>query len=498
MKHKSSKQQHVSRRRILKTMGGVLGTAALGCGSDEGNTPVVTLNSSASSGAGGAGGSGQGGAGMGGSGQGGGTAADPCMDGAGYSPDELLAPIETIVVLCMENRSFDHYLGSLRLVEGRDVLGLSGTESNPDPNGMTVPIFNLKDFTPADPPHDWDSSHTQFNGGKNDGFVIAHAGNSQNDVMGYHLRSQIPITYALADASAICHRYFASVMGPTWPNRFYLHGGTSKGQKSNLPVLGFDSIWDLLGDAKIPAKNYYHDVAWASGAIFKLSGLSGIETFFEDAAAGTLPPFSIIDPQFFGAGANDDHPDHDIQLGQALIAAVFSALAKSPQWNKCLFVLTYDEHGGFFDHIAPPKTVDEDPEFEQMGFRVPTLVAGPFVKGGCVIDTVFEHSSVIKTVCQRFKLPFLNQRVQAANDLSSVIAPMYFNAPKPAPSLPMLKLSKQKILSRPLRTGHHQEMWEAAERGIIPKALDRRSKGLGAMEQVLAWGEKLGALRIGR
>ncbi len=491
------KRKNVSRRRVLQGMSGALGTAALGCGSDNPTTPVVPING----GSGGQGGmnqgaGGAGGQGMGSGGQGGASAADPCMDGSGYSPEELLAPIENIVVLCMENRSFDHYLGALQMLEGKEVLGLLGNESNPDPNGNIIQVFNLMNFTPADPPHDWDACHAQFNGGKNDGFVIAHAGDSQNDVMGYHVRSQIPITYALSDAAAICHRYFASVMGPTWPNRFYLHGGTSQGQKSNLPEFGFDSIWDLLEDAKIPAKNYYHDIAWCSGAFFKVGGTAGIEEFFADAAAGTLPPFSIIDPQFFGAGANDDHPDHDIQLGQALISSVFTALAKSPQWDKCLFVLTYDEHGGFFDHIVPPKTVDDDPEFEQMGFRVPTLVAGPFVKRGCAINTVLEHSSIVKTVCQRFKLPYLNKRVQAANDLSSVIAPMYFGKPQPPPVMPMLKLSKQKILSRPLRTGHHQEMWEAAEKRVIPKALDRRSMGLGSMESVLAWGEKLGAIRL--
>src|SRR6185503_17067203 len=163
----------------------------------------------------------------------------------------------------------------------------------------------------------------------------------------------------------------------------------------------------------ISAVNYFHDIAWKSGALLKTSGNQGIEKFFEAAAAGTLPQFSMIDPQFFGSGANDDHPDHDVQLGQALIATVFNALAKSPQWSKCLFVLTYDEHGGFFDHVAPPTTVDDDSDFEQMGFRVPTIVAGPFVKRGCAVSTVLEHTSIIKTLTTRFDLPLLTQRVAA-------------------------------------------------------------------------------------
>jgi phospholipase C len=418
---------------------------------------------------------------------------------SGLAPEELLAPIENIVVLCMENRSFDHYLGALSLLEGMKVLGLNGTESNPSPDGPDVKVFNLEDFTPADPPHGWDACHAQWNEGKNDGFVIEHAGASQDDVMGYHIRKQIPITYALADASAICHRYFASVMGPTWPNRFYLHGATSKGQQGNFPVFsGFKSIWGLLEDAGISAKNYYHDIAWCSGAFFKTTGLAGVEEFFSDAAAGTLPQFSIIDPQYFGAGANDDHPDHDVQLGQALIASVFTALAKSPQWSKCLFVLTYDEHGGFFDHVAPPTTADDDAAFRQLGFRVPTLVAGPFVRTGCPVDTLLEHVSVIKTLTKRWDLPSLNQRVDAANDLSSTISPMFLKNPQPAPELPMLDVSMSRVRSRMLRPAraHHEEMWDAAERRMIPRHLDRRSQGLGATESVLAWGEKLGALRI--
>jgi phospholipase C len=481
-------------------MGAAIGTAALGCGSGAADSVV---SGGAQAGVGGAGGgydNGAGGNGGGGGngGAGGAQPVDHCKDTGGLSAEDLLAPIETIVVLCMENRSFDHYLGALRLLEKKEIIGLTGMESNPAPDGTSVPIFNLTDFTPSDPPHGWDACHAQWNQGANDGFVKEHAGDSQNDVMGYHVREQIPITYALADASAICHRYFASVMGPTWPNRFYLHGGTSKGQKGNLPVFGYKSIWNLLSDAGISAKNYYHDIAWASGAFFKTGGLAGIDSFFQDAAAGALPQFSIIDPQFFGAGANDDHPDHDVQLGQALIATVFSALANSPQWSKCLFVLTYDEHGGFYDHVPPPTTEDDEAGFEQLGFRVPTLVAGPFVQSGCAVDTLLEHTSIVKTATTRFGLPTLNKRVAAANDLSGAISPHFFDKPQPAPELPKLDVSMSAIraLSARPRSEHHPEIWQAAERGIIPRRLDRRSAGLGASEHVLAWGERLGALRI--
>ncbi len=489
------------RRRAMKGMGGVAASVALGCSEDETGT----------TGTGGAGGAGQGvttggpatTAGPGttnatgpGSGGGGGGPGDPCADDPSLTPEELLAQIDTIVVLCMENRSFDHYLGALRFLEGReDIDGLDGTESNPQPGGGDVTVFQLNDFTVVDPPHSWDQCHAQWNMGANDGFVTEHAGPNQAEVMGYHIREQIPITYALADSYAICHSWFSSVMGPTWPNRFYLHGGTAQGTKGNTPLLNFTSIFDLLDDAGITHRNYYTDVPWCSGAYFKVSGISAIEQFFGDAGAGTLPNFSIIDPGFFGSGANDDHPDHDIQLGQALISTIYAALAGSPQWGSCLLIITYDEHGGFFDHVAPPTTDDDDAEFQQMGFRVPTLVIGPHVKKGCAVSTLLEHTSVMKTAQVKWGLPIINQRVAAAYDVSSCISPEYLRNPQPPIPLPMLTISRAS-LQRPPPPVFHQEMWDAAERGVIPPHLDRRAQSAEIALRVLEWGERLGAVRL--
>ena len=333
--------------------------------------------------------------------------------GDGFTDSKLLAGIDTVVVLCMENRSFDHYLGSRLIDEGLNVNGITGDESNPAPDGSSVSPFRLDEFVTQDIDHSWDACHAQWNHGKNDGFVMAHAGPNQRDPMGYHDRAQLPAAYQLGDAFSVCDRWHASVMGPTWPNRFYLHGATSKGGKTNTPIAGFKSIWSLLDDADISHKNYFHDVPWATSAYGKLSHLSRVENFFEDAQAGKLPSYSLIDPQFFGAGANDDHPDHNPQLGQALIASIYAALAQSPQWNRCLFVVTYDEHGGFYDHVAPPKISSEtNAEFQQLGFRVPSIVAGPMVKQGATVSAMFDHVSILSTVSRRFKLPALNDRVR--------------------------------------------------------------------------------------
>jgi phospholipase C len=264
-------------------------------------------------------------------------------------------------------------------------------------------------------------------------------------------------------------------------------------------VVGFTSGFNLLDDAGISNVNYYHDLPWCSGGYFKLGGLAGIDAFFADAQAGALPAFSIIDPHFFGDGANDDHPDHNIQLGQVLIGAVYNALAQSPQWGQCLLVITYDEHGGFFDHVPPPAKVDEDPEFSQLGFRVPSIVTGPFARRGCVVSTPFEHVSVARTLRTRFGIPSLNAREAATNDLSSCIDPAFFGRPQPPVVLPAVQLSMSALRAwaarRPRRI-EHPELWEAAERGIIPRHLDRRREGDAIFRRVLANAERLGAVRI--
>jgi phospholipase C len=214
-----------------------------------------------------------------------------------------------------------------------------------------------------------------------------------------------------------------------------------------------------------------------------------------------LPAFSILDPSFFGGGANDDHPDHDVQLGQALIATVVAALGQSPQWDRCLFVLTYDEHGGFFDHVPPPTTIDADSEFRQLGFRVPSLVIGPTVRRGCAVDDVFEHSSVVATVTKRWGFAPLNQRAAQVNDLSSCIDPRRISAPLPPPLLPMMRISRSAVTRRQelaRRAGQvsHVELMHAIEARRLPRALDRRAEADAIAHRVLAWGERLGAVRI--
>ena len=418
------------------------------------------------------------------------------------TPDELLAGIDTFVVLCMENRSFDHVLGARRLLEGRAVEGLRAEMTNPDRDGRPVQIHRLSTFNHVDPPHDWDPVHRQWNEGAMDGFVRVHPGPDAAQVMGYFAREDLPVTWALADAFVTCDHWFSSVLGPTWPNRFYLHGASAMGVQGNTPALGLQTVFGRLEQVGKSHCNYFCDIAWATGGYLRLANNAGIERFFADARNGQLPNVAYVDPQFFGAGANDDHPDHDVRLGQAFIGAVYAALRSSPQWNRCMLIITYDEHGGFFDHLPPPAVTDENPAFRRLGVRVPGLVAGPTVRRGATVSNTFDHVSVVATLTRRFGLRPLNDRVRATNDLSACIDPALVDSPRPGPALPpppvipMASLVERDRLLRGRPPLHHRELWQAAEALQLPPHLDRRHHSLAIAERWLSAGERLGALRL--
>lgn len=510
------------RRRVLQGLGGAAGAIAVGCGSsDESTGPSPSTGGGGVGGDGGAGGMPQGGGGVGGVGGtggdggvgGAGGAAPDCEGSLGLSAQELLAPIEHIVVLCMENRSFDHYFGgSLALVEGRaDVDGLVGTETNPHPQDGPIPVHHMMNLEPEDPPHQWDAVHTQWNLGDMDGFVQAALDENPShpdydEVMGYYLRDQVPIHHALADEYALPNAYFCSVLGGTWPNRFYLHGATSNGQQQNVPVLsGYTPIWGALKSLGLTVRNYHGDVPWALGGYFKQDDMSPFAEFEADAAAGTLPNFSIIDPRFFGAGANDDHPSNaNVPLAQALISDVYTTLAQSPVWDKCLFVLTYDEHGGFFDHVAPPISGDTLVDFNHMGVRVPAVVAGPYVRHGCAVNTVVDHVAILATLGTRWGVAPLTPRMAASNDLSSFIDPALVQSGTPrAPiTLPRLTVSRAAIaahaerLKRGQVPAQHPELIDALRQHGILRAVMRKLDHDAALKHHLERAAKRGVIRL--
>ncbi|MCH9688513.1 MAG: phosphoesterase [Deltaproteobacteria bacterium] len=478
-------------------MGAVIGAATVGCGDDQSGDGNADGSSGAATGATGdppESTDSSGGADTTGAGSGEGTTEETSADSTtgepvdecgpdtkGLAPEELLAQIDTVVVVMMENRSTDHYFGSATFREGWTIEGLTGRETNLRADGTPVPVFQMNNLTPADPPHQWVDCHLQWNMGENSGFVIVHEQvhpQSFDEVMGYHIRSQIPVLYALADNYTLYDHWFGSAMAGTWPNRFHLHAATSDGQQENLPEPGLTTIWDVLDDAGISNANYYSDVAWVWGAFLNplASYTDSIDEFFDAAETGTLPTFSIIDPNFGllpgGEGGNDDHPVHDITLGQIFLASVYQALANSSHWNNCLLIITYDEHGGFYDHVSPPTTFDPLEQFQQLGHRVPSLVVGPHVRRGCIDSTVVDHVSVLSTITRRFGLPPLNERVVQTADLSGAINPDLLGDPQPPIQLPVLSVSVSEVLSK--RGTGQDELATMIAAGEVPLPADRR------------------------
>jgi phospholipase C len=346
--------------------------------------------------------------------------------------------------------------------------------------------------------------HAQWNGGAMDGFVTEHQmvnPDSYTEVMGYHTRDDLPALYALAENYTICDRWFCSVLGATWPNRFFLHCASSGGQQENLPEPGLTSIWSLLADAGLTGRNYYSDVAWVWGAFANPfpSYTDGIDEFFTAAADGTLPSYVVIDPNFglLGGGANDDHPDHNITMGQVFLQSVYEALAQSPQWDRCLLVITYDEHGGFYDHVQTLQVADDLPQFEQLGVRVPAVVIGPYVRRGCVNSTKFDHVAPIKTATIRYGLPSINVRVDDANDLSSCIDPTTLDDPQPPVELDPIEADLEDLLREAPPTSH-PELREMIANGSIPLPPDRAYPGAGRdlALRLIAHAQRLGVLKL--
>jgi phospholipase C len=383
----------------------------------------------------------------------------PGDTGSSGSAPRVPGDIDTIVICMMENRSFDHVFGSYSLVEGRsEVDGLLPGMGNADSSGRfheVVPLTNP--CTHPDPPHGWSTSRTQFGDGRNDGFVTAYEtrGGSFDltQCISWQSRAQQPVSYALADRFSLCQRWFSSVLSSTWPNRLYWHAATSQGVEGNdMPPEGrytARTLWDQLDDAGIEWANYYTDLPTL--ALFArpdwAERLYGIDDFYVDAAAGTLPSVVTLDP---GAASNDDHPPHHPLMGQLFIGSVVQALMDSPQWERTLFILTYDEAGGFYDHVPPGTMPDDHAEagFDQLGFRVPSLVVGPWVREGYVSDTVFDHTAAMAFVREWFGIDeALTARDAASNRLSEVLdlQRMAEGLPRSPIQLPEVVLDEESI-----------------------------------------------------
>jgi phospholipase C len=376
------------------------------------------------------------------------------------TPHGAAIPIDHIVVLMQENHSFDNYFGRLPAFGHHDVDGLPAGAANPDSNGTPVSTFHENRYCTADTDHSWTGSHLEFSGGKNDGFVIQNNPDGARAI-GYYDQGDLPFYYALAGNFAIGDRYFCSVLGPTFPNRMHLLAGTSFGHiRNDLNPTGFvqPTIFDTLNAHNVSWRVYYNDFSYA-GLLFHLSSASRARlvrftNFMRDAAAGTLPQVSFVDPAMGIVSVEfDEHPPANIQQGQQFAAQVTEAVLDSPTWPRTALFITYDEHGGFYDHVPPPAACPPDDiapmldpsdpssdfpaQFDRYGFRVPLMVVSPYARPGFVSHVIYDHTSILRFIETRFDLPALTNRdanAQPMLDLFDFSHPALLNPPLLSPA----------------------------------------------------------------
>jgi len=348
--------------------------------------------------------------------------------------------IEHFIVLMLENRSFDHMLG-FSGIPGID--GLTGAESNPDTTGAQVKVSNdaqyIGDYEP-DPGHELFDVNVQIFSNQDatpgtaplmQGFIqnyfqVCNDAKRARDVMKCFSPGRLPILTYLAQHYAVCDRWFSSVPGPTLPNRSFAHAATSLGSAVGPPFLGdLHTIYAVLNQQQVSAKIYYQDYTMALtfkellGNQTEYFGL--YEDFLDACKNDALPNYCFIEPRYNAddtGGAHepaDQHPDHDVRDGEALIHDVYLALTSNPNvWQKTLLLIVYDEHGGLYDHVEPPSCVNPDGktsaapafDFTRLGIRVPAVMASPYIKPGTVIGsadgTLYDHASIIATARKLF------------------------------------------------------------------------------------------------
>ncbi len=357
-------------------------------------------------------------------------------------PKPQRSGIEHIVLVMMENRSFDHFLGWLPGANGRQA-GLSYT----DAAGVSHPTYPLapdyQGCAHPDPDHTYAGARIEYDNGACDGWLRA----GQNDVyaIGYYTQSDLAFLGNAAPAWTACDNYFAALLGPTFPNRIYQHAAqTDRLDDTLLPISTLPTIWDRLADHSLSGRYYFSDVPIVGFWGTKYLSISHLVTdFFADCAAGTLPHVAYVDPFFLGEAeglSNDDHPHADIRNGEAFLNSIYEAVTTSPNWPNTVLVINFDEWGGFFEHVPPalapiPSTDAALGSDGRRGFRVPALVVSPWSPRGGIAQGLYDHTSVLRMIEWRWHLRPLTVRDATANNLAEVLD--FAHADLRAPQFPV-------------------------------------------------------------
>ncbi len=337
--------------------------------------------------------------------------------------DPASCGIDHVIVFMMENRSFDHFLGWLSGADGRQA-GLTYVDSA-GVSHATYPLApDYQGCSYADPDHSYAGGRVEYNGGACDGWLRA------NDIfsIGYYRQQDLAFLGRAVPDWTSFDQYFCAILGPTFPNRIYQHAGQTDRIENSFDISQLPTIWDRLAAQGVSGRYYYSDVPFLGLWGAKYTPISRtIDVFYADCALGTLPAVAFVDGSFLqeltGTGA-DDHPYGDIRAGEAMMNRIYTAVTRSPAWSRTVFVINFDEWGGFFDHVPPP--VAPIPPADQAagnadgrrGFRTPTLLISPFARRAHTSHVLYDHTSVLRMIEWRWGLDPLTVRDATANNLA--------------------------------------------------------------------------------
>ena len=347
--------------------------------------------------------------------------------GAAGLPAPKDAGFDHVVVVMMENRSFDHYLG---WVPGAD--GVQAGTTLKDSAGNSHSSYNLapkfQNCELADPDHSYLGGRTEINEGRMDGFLLPQPAGDTFPI-GYYTAADLPFFKGCAEHWTICDRYFSGILAATTPNRFYMHAGQTDRATNTVAIATIPTVWDRMQQVGRSVAYYYTDVSYTSfwGDKYKsFSKKYDLQSFAADMAAGTLANLTFVDNvgntlNEGGAISMDDHPYADVRDGQSFLNQVYNALRKSPKWDRTLVIINYDEWGGFYDHVSPPFAPVTPEEFAatgndgRLGCRVPCILIGPRAKRGHVEHMQFDPNSILNMLAWRFGFAPLGARASSNN-----------------------------------------------------------------------------------
>jgi phospholipase C len=374
--------------------------------------------------------------------------SNPPQTASASLPEPASSGIERIVVVTMENRSFDHLLGWLPGADGQQAgLRYEDLQGNSHSTYSLAPNFT---GCPQPVDNSYQGGRVEWDDGSMDGWLKLST--SSLLAIGYYVAENQPFLSALAENYTTLDHYFCSILAPTFPNRLFLYAAQTDRLSDTISFTSLPTILDQLAAAGVSARYYFSNLPFV--ALWGLKYLPIARTysdFLHDAASGHLPAVSFLDPAFTllddGTGV-DDHPHTDIRRGDAFLADTFHAVASGPGWAQTVFIVTFDEWGGFFDHVAPPRAIapnSVDPDLIDgqalLGARIPAIIASPWTRGNPEIPTVnsttFDHTSILKLIEWRWSLNPLTAR-DASNQIGNVATALNFSSPNTElPSLPL-------------------------------------------------------------